>query len=80
MRTRIEGIRARLALYQFAEDAFGTPRPAWHRACVIGGRRYVLTEDLTFCLQALALCRQFLTLPSPEAETALRTALAEPDT
>lgn len=77
MKTRLDGVRARLGIYQFAEDAFGGPAAGWHRACEIGNRRYVITEDLAFCVRTLLLCQHFLDERSPEAEAALRNALAE---
>jgi hypothetical protein len=79
MRTRLDGARLRLGVYQFAEDAFEAPRPTWHRACVIGGQRYRITDDLAFCLRALAACQYYLDHPSVETSAALRAVLAEPD-
>lgn len=78
-RTRLDGVRARLAIYQFAEEAFGDRRPATHRVCVIGGRRYDITEDLAFCVRTLTLCQHYLTRPSAQSEADLRAALSEAD-
>jgi hypothetical protein len=80
MRTRLDGIRRRLGVYQFAEDAFDRPRPTWLLACTIRGRRYRITDDLAFCVRALTVCQHYLDHPSGQAFAALRAVLAERDT
>ena len=77
MMTRFDGIRARLGIYQFAEEAFGRDVSGWHRTCELGTRRYVITEDLAFCVRTLLLCEHFLDERSREAEAAPREALDE---
>jgi hypothetical protein len=80
MSTRLDAIRARLGVYQFAEDAFAGSRPAWHLACVIRGRRYRITDDLAFCVRALTVCQHYLDHPSGQTIGALRAVLSERDT